>query len=132
MLTEENILQTFRERTPPSHYGVSVNFLPSDKILRELCAEFKIEFGVVFEIDNKGLYSLYVGTRNSIQIPIIFIDKINILLKHTHPSGSSMPSKGDIIWLEDAQKEGSPQKQSMILPHGNKRKNFNINTPPFP
>jgi hypothetical protein len=132
MLTEQNLLQTFRNRTPPINYGVSLDFLPSDNLLRDLCSEFKIEFGVVFEIDKNGFYNLYVGTRNSIQIPIVYSNKINILLKHTHPSGSSMPSKGDIIWLKDAQKAGSPQKQSMIIPHGNHRKNFNINTPPHP
>ena len=125
MTNEEIVLfEIFRTNNLPINRGIHINFLPSDEFLRELTKEFNIEFASVFTCNTSGYY-MYLGTRNSIQIPFQTSNQFEILLKHTHPSGTNKPSIHDINWLKDAEFGGSPQVQSLILPIGKKRITFN-------
>jgi hypothetical protein len=125
MTTEEiELFEVFKTNNLPINRGIHIEFLPSDKFLRELTKHFNIESASVFTCNAFG-YCIYLGTRNSIRIPIQTSNKFEILLKHTHPSGSNLPSSHDINWLKDAESEGSPQVQSVILPIGKKRITFN-------
>ena len=127
-MTESELLDIFRQYSIPTHRGIWVEFMPTDKFITELTLEFGVEFAGIFTmIDNH--YFIYPGTSDSINIPIGAAPKFEILLKHSHPSGTAMPSIHDINWLIDAQQDGSPQKKSIILPSGKKRITFNRNSP---
>jgi|ERR1700757_1114631 len=124
MLSAGKILKTFETKGLPS-YGVKLDYLPNDKLIEQLTVRFNVEFAVMFTIEKAGYY-LFVGTHNSVSVPV---SEEEILLKHTHPRGTPHPSKADINWLLTVQRLGSPQKQSVILPIGKKRITFNKNTP---
>ena len=126
MLTPDNILERF-EKGIPRNYGIPLNFLPTDILLKTLTIKYSREFAVMFTLNGgKHSYALYIGTINRIDLPI---GETEILIKHTHPRGTPHPSDLDIAWLKFCQNEGSPQKQSVILPIGKKRITFNIHTP---
>ena len=101
--------------------------MPSDDFIRKITEEFGVEFASVFTMGDNN-YFIYPGTIDSIQIPLGTYHRFEILIKHSHPSGTAMPSIHDVNWLKDAQDFGSPQKQSVILPIGKKRITFNKNS----
>jgi hypothetical protein len=121
MLTPQNIISKFEEHGLPN-YGMPLDFLPNESLIRQLTERFKIEFAIMFKIGNQN-YSFYKGTSNSVELPI---DALEILLSHTHPNGTTKPSIHDINWLKTVQSVGSPQIQSVILPIGENRVTFNI------
>ncbi|MDT0690304.1 hypothetical protein RM549_10945 [Salegentibacter sp. F188] len=121
MLTPQNIISKFEEHGLPQ-YGVPLDFLPNESLIRQITERFKIEFAIMFTIGNNN-YSIYKGTSNSVELPI---DELEILLSHTHPNGTIKPSIHDINWLKTARLVGSPQIQSVILPIGQNRVTFNI------
>ncbi len=123
MLTPENIISKFEEHGLPE-YGVPLDFLPNQNLIRQITERFKIEFALMFRINGSG-YSIFKGTSNSVELPI---DAFEILLSHTHPNGTTKPSIHDINWLKTAQEEGSPQIQSVILPIGKSRVTFDTNS----
>ncbi|WCO03573.1 MPN domain-containing protein [Psychroserpens ponticola] len=125
MLTPQNIISIFEEHGLPE-YGLTLDFLPTQSLIRKMSERFKIEFAIMFTINNGNYYCIYKGTSNSVELPI---DAKEILLSHTHPNGTIKPSIHDINWLKTAQSVGSPQIQSVILPIGKKRVTFNINSP---
>jgi len=109
----------------PPKVAAWVDFLPEDFVIRILTNHFKIEFAVIFTNRNTG-YHIYTGRSSYVEIPI---SNVEILLKHSHPMGTPHPSKADHDWLVLAQSIGSPQKQSVILPHRRERVSFRISTP---
>lgn len=126
-IEQKRLIQIFRENSLPTNRGIFIEFLPSDEFIRQLTNEFNVEFAAVFT--NKVKYNyLYVGTLNSIQIPLITAKNHEILIKHSHPLGTKLPSIHDINWLKAAQAIKSPQKKSVILPHDEDRVTFNINS----
>lgn len=129
MLTPDNILEVFEKHGLPTRRAPCLDFLPTDALLTDLTLKYGREFAIMFTISGgKHNYTLFIGTINRIDLPI---GKTEILIKHTHPLGTPHPSDLDIAWLVTCQKEGSPQKQSVILPIGKKRITFNIHTPPI-
>lgn len=108
--------------------GNIIGFYPSDEFLRILTVKYKAEFASVFTMGIDTHY-LWVGTIDTILLPSTVNNNHEILIKHTHPKGTSQPSYLDINWLVQAQEKGSPQIKSMILPIGKDRISFNINTP---
>lgn len=123
MLTESDILTKFElHGLPPMSFGIPLDFKPSHKLIENLTTRFKIEFAVMYNYYNKTHF-LYRGKSDSTELPI---DKLELLLKHSHPMGTMYPSVFDIDWLKLAQKNGSPQKQSLILPLGKAKFAFNI------
>ncbi|WP_417355371.1 hypothetical protein [Flavobacterium sp.] len=113
---------------PGRNRGNIIGFYPSDEFLRILTIEYNAEFASVFTMGINTHY-LWVGTIDSILLPSAVNGNHEILIKHTHPKGTAQPSCFDIDWLFKAQKEGSPQTKSLILPIGKDRVSFNINTP---
>jgi len=108
--------------------GYNIGFYPSDDFLTILTQKYNVELASVFTMGINEHY-LYAGTSNSILIPIASDPNFEILIKHTHPRGTELPSIYDINWLRDSQNEGSPQKKSIILPLGKVRVSFNIDSP---
>lgn len=119
MLTESTTLQIFEEHGIPQN-GISINFLPSDRLLETLTQRFNIEFAVMFDRHSNSHF-IYGGDHNSIALPY---GENEILLKHTHPKGTPHPSCDDISWLKLCQSLGSVQKKSIILPIGHYRIKF--------
>ena len=112
---------------PSRNRGNIIGFYPSDEFLIELTSTYNLEIASVFTLGINTHY-LWVGTEDSIMVPIITDVNFEILIKHTHPNGTPRPSVYDIKWLEAAQVIGSPQKSSYILPMGQDRVIFNIHT----
>lgn len=113
---------------PGRNRGNIIGFYPSDNFLRALTLEYRAEFASVFTMGIDTHY-LWVGTIDSIVLPLSANNNHEILIKHTHPKGTPQPSRFDIDWLTSAQDNGSPQVKSMILPIGQDRISFDINTP---
>lgn len=124
MTSPAQILNTFVNVGLPD-YGLGLDYLPTDSLLEQLTARFNVEFAVTFRIGHPG-YCLFVGKIDMVELPI---DPREILIKHTHPRGIPHPSIHDINWLSFSQQLGSPQIQSVILPVGNTRFTFRIDTP---
>ena len=57
MLTPQNIISKFEEHGLPE-YGIPLDFLPNESLIRLITERFKIEFAIMFTINNKG-YSMY-------------------------------------------------------------------------
>jgi proteasome lid subunit RPN8/RPN11 len=126
MITPTNIISIFEDHGLPAS-GVFIDFLPTHDLIRNLTVRFGVEFAVMFTNSTK-YYFLYKGTHNSVELPL---SKDEILLNHSHPSGTPHPSIHDITWLKLVQDMGSPQVQSVILPIGKNRTTFNIYTPTY-
>lgn len=124
MLSRGNILRTFETKGLPKN-SITLNYLPNHDLINQLTGRFGIEFGVIFTIE-KPYYELLIGKKSSISVPI---GPDKLLLKHSHPGGTPLPSIYDIIWLKTVQQLGSPQTQSLILPLGGEKRAFNINSP---
>lgn len=114
---------------PGRNQGNLIGFYPSDDFLRCLTVEFQAEVASIFTMGQNEHY-LWIGTIDTIFLPIPKNgSNFEILIKHTHPKGTSAPSKFDIDWLIESQNSGSPQIKSLILPIGKDRISFNKNTP---
>ncbi|WP_407264567.1 hypothetical protein [Tenacibaculum maritimum] len=120
----ETELDTVIKNLPnlPYNYGIDIDFYPSDKFLERLTKEYGIEFASVFN-HHKKQHQFYFGDKNSVTINN---SDGPVLIKHTHPNGTELPSIFDINWLKQTISNGSPQKKSYILPLGKKRSFFNI------
>ncbi|MEZ4936519.1 MAG: hypothetical protein R2799_02895 [Crocinitomicaceae bacterium] len=126
IMEEENrLIDVFSNWGIPVHKGIFIGFLPSDNFIRRLTCKFNVEFAGVFTLGVKDYY-LFVGDKNSISLNPLSNGNIEILIKHSHPMGNELPSFMDVSWLKAAQSFGSPQKQSVILPHQKPRFSFNV------
>lgn len=112
---------------PGRNQGSILSFYPTDEFLIELTRKYNVEIACVFTMGIDTHY-LWTGTRDSIILPIATEPNFEILIKHTHPRGTEMPSIHDIIWLREAQNQGSPQIKSLILPINKPRFSFNVNS----
>ena len=81
MLNPNNILYAFETHGLPE-YGIPLDFLPTDDLIKQLTSRFNVEFAVMFTIGQND-YGLFIGTSNSTNIPI---GDDEILLKHSHAS----------------------------------------------
>ncbi len=129
-MTEEEIelLQRIEDFGGPGrNQGSMLSFYPTDDFLIELTRKYNVEIACVFTM-GKDTHYLWTGTSDSIMLPIKTEPNFEILIKHTHPRGTMMPSIHDVRWLQDAQNIGSPQVKSLILLMNGDRFSFNINS----
>ncbi len=110
----------------PGSQGIQVKKRLTDKQMMFLTNEYGIEFAQVYERGSGkngrgGRYMIYSGTVNSVTIPV---NGSTILINHTHPNGTSFPSKKDKKLMALIRQAGSPQITSSIIPLGKKSVKF--------
>ena len=118
----------------PGSRGAMVGDVPlTDEQMIALTEQYGIEFAQVYTPGkgpngSGGQYTLYSGTVNRTEIPG---GPDVILVSHTHPAGTPHPSVYDHRLMLELEKQGHPQKTSIILLPGKppKRIIFDKDTP---
>jgi hypothetical protein len=99
---------------------VTIPGRPTALELENLTAKHNVEFAVTYKYGpgrngGGGQYSLYSGTRSSVQVPVTADE---MLIYHSHPGGTPYASSADMRLLDLLKSVGSPQRSSQIVPVG--------------
>lgn len=115
-----NGTQVLDVRQLPGSSGIKIpKRLNSDQMMF-LTEKYDVEFAQVYVLGQGkngrgGQYYLYSGTKNSVTIPV---RNTTILISHTHPGGTALPSRKDRQLMALLASAGSPQRTSSIVPKG--------------
>jgi hypothetical protein len=101
----------------PGSAGVLLNGRPSVQELANLTETYGVEFGVVYRMGSGkngggGTYHLFSGNESRVPLPG---GPRTIIIAHTHPANTPIPSRADMLSLRLVSDAGSPQIRSMIV-----------------
>ena len=104
----------------PGSAGVAIPSRPMPVQLANLTEKHGVEFAVTYKYGpgpngGGGQYYLYSGVRGEVEVPI---SANEMLIYHTHPSGTAFASQADMDVLNLLKLVGSPQRSSQIVPVG--------------
>lgn len=109
-------------RVLPGSSGMRIPRRLTPEQMMFLTDKYEVEFAQVYELGpgrngGGGQYYIYSGTRRSVTVPI---SSTTILISHTHPGGSAVPSRKDMQLMALLAHVGSPQRISAIVQKGKK------------